>query len=147
MGPIRFLRSASRNSATVFASTPALRAPRDAVRAVVFAALRAFCWRPRACPPFLAAALRFAAVDRELDEDRELDVDRALEERLRLDADLAADERPPDDLLLEALLLEPAREALLLDARPAEERFDALDFDLPPEPPLLRRSAMSRSPS
>ena len=132
------MRSASRNSATVFASTPALRAPRDAVRAVVFAALRAFCWRPRACPPFLAAALRFAAVDRELDEDRELDVDRALEERLRLDADLAADERPPDDLLLEALLL---------DARPPEERFDALDFDLPPEPPLLRRSAMSRSPS
>jgi hypothetical protein len=43
MGPIRFLRSASRNSATVFASTPALRAPRAAVREVVFAALRAFC--------------------------------------------------------------------------------------------------------
>jgi hypothetical protein len=48
MGPIRFLRSASRNSATVFASTPALRAPLDAVRAVVFAPLRAFCWRARA---------------------------------------------------------------------------------------------------
>ena len=142
------MRSASRNSATVFASTPALRAPRDAVRAVVFAALRAFCWRPRACPPFLAAAVRFAAVDRELDEDRELDVDRALEERLRLDADLAAEERPPDDLLPEALLLDAGLpEALLLDARPPEERFDALDFDLPPEPPLLRRSAMSRSPS
>jgi hypothetical protein len=29
-------------------STPARRAPRDAVREVVFAALRAFCWRPRA---------------------------------------------------------------------------------------------------
>jgi hypothetical protein len=43
IGPIRFLRSASRNSATVFASTPALLAPREAVRAVVFAALRAFC--------------------------------------------------------------------------------------------------------
>jgi len=43
IGPIRFLRSASRNSATVFASTPALRAPRAAVREVVFAALRAFC--------------------------------------------------------------------------------------------------------
>jgi hypothetical protein len=37
------LLSASRNSATVFASTPALRAPRDAVREVVLAALRAFC--------------------------------------------------------------------------------------------------------
>ena len=43
MGPMRFLRSASRNSATVFASTPALRAPREAVRDVVLAALRAFC--------------------------------------------------------------------------------------------------------
>jgi hypothetical protein len=48
IGPIRFLRSASRNSATVFASTPALRAPRAAVREVVFAAFCAFCWRARA---------------------------------------------------------------------------------------------------
>jgi hypothetical protein len=123
MGPIRFLRSASRNSATVLASTPALRAGRDAVRAVVFAALRAFCWRPRACPPFLAAAVRLV-----LDEDRALD-----EERVRLVADL-----PPEDLLLDDLLLE----ALLPD-----ERVEPLDFFLPPEPPLLRRSAMSRSPS
>jgi hypothetical protein len=72
------LRSASRNSATVFASKPARLAPRDAPRAVVLAALRAFCWRPRAWPPFLAAALRLAEVDRELlDDERELDeVDR-----------------------------------------------------------------------
>jgi hypothetical protein len=60
IGPIRFLRSASRNSATVFASKPARLAPRDAAREVVFAALRACCWRPRALPPFLAAAVRFA---------------------------------------------------------------------------------------
>jgi hypothetical protein len=79
MGPIRFLRSASRNSATVFASTPAREAPRPAVRAVVFAALRAFCWRPRACPPFLAAALRLAEDARELEDD---DRPRADEERL-----------------------------------------------------------------
>ena len=64
IGPIRFLRSASRNSATVFASKPARLAPRDAVLAVVFAALRACCWRPRALPPFLAAAVRLAEVER-----------------------------------------------------------------------------------
>jgi hypothetical protein len=43
------------------ASTPALLAGFAAVRAVVCAALRACCWRPRACPPFFAAALRFVA--------------------------------------------------------------------------------------
>src|SRR6185436_17929354 len=90
-GPIRFLRSASRNSATVLASTPALRAGREAVRAVVLAALRAFCWRPRACPPFLAAAVRLAdegfLADEDLaDEDLALD-DFALEERLLADED------------------------------------------------------------
>ena len=127
---MRFLRSASRNSATVFASTPALRAPRAAVRAVVFAVLRAVCWRPRACPPFLAAALRFdeEVVERldEDDEERELDADRLRElddaERLRLDAD-----RPPEERLL-------------------PERLDPLDFFLPPELPLLRLSAIC-SPS
>jgi hypothetical protein len=129
-GPIRFLRSASRNSATVFASTPALRAPREAVRAVVLAALRAFCWRPRACPPFLAAAVRLA------DEERELD-DRALEERLAPDADLV-----PDDLLPDDLLRELAAERLRLDV---ERLPDPPDFALR-DPPLLRRSAMFRSP-
>jgi hypothetical protein len=71
------LRSASRNSATVLASTPALRAALDVLRAVVLAALRACCWRPRALPPFFAAALRFADVEPELPDDelrlRELD--------------------------------------------------------------------------
>ena len=126
MGPIRFLRSASRNSATVFASTPALRAPRPAPRAVVFAALRAVCWRPRAWPPFLAAALRLADEERELEDDeRELVPDRELDEddRLRLDAD-----RPPEERLLDERLL--------------PDRLDPLDFFLPPELPLLRRSAM-----
>jgi hypothetical protein len=113
------LRSASRNSATVFASKPARLAPRDAPRAVVFAALRAFCWRPRAWPPFLAAALRLADVERELEE-------RALEER-------ELDERE-----LEVLRLRELDEV---------DRFEPLDllppdrFD-PPELPLLRRSAI-----
>src|SRR5918998_1291805 len=62
IGLMRFLRSASRNSATVFASTPARRAPRDAVFAVVEAVFCAFCWRPRAWPPFFAAALREAVL-------------------------------------------------------------------------------------
>jgi len=68
----------------------------------------------------LAAALRLADDDLELDE-------RELVERLL-----------PDDLLL------PDDERLreLLD-----ERLDPLDFFRPPEPPLLRRSAMSCSPS
>jgi hypothetical protein len=103
IGPIRFLRSASRNSATVFASTPARRAPRPAVRAVVFAALRAFCWRPRAWPPFLAAAPRLVEDARELEDDereladerlRELD-DRADEERLLPDRLAPLDFREP----------------------------------------------------
>jgi hypothetical protein len=117
------------------ASTPALRAPRPAVRAVVFAALRAVCWRPRACPPFLAAALRFGD-EREVDADeRELDDERELEdERLRLEV-----ERPPDERLLEERELDDLERLL-------PERLDPLDFFLPPEPPLLRPSAMC-SPS
>jgi hypothetical protein len=68
----------------------------------------------------LAAALRFADEERELDaEERELDDERPREldeERLRLDA-----ERLPEP----------------------DERLDPLDFlDLPPELPLLRRSAI-----
>jgi hypothetical protein len=147
-GPIRFFRSASRNSATVLASTPALRAPRPAVRAVVLAALRAFCWRPRACPPFLAAAVRLDEEERELDADeRELEPDeRELEPDER---ELDPDER---ELEPEERLRELADERLLLDAeRPLDERLlperlDPLDFFLPPELPLLRRSAIC-SPS
>jgi hypothetical protein len=121
IGPIRFLRSASRNSATVLASTPARRAPRDAVCDVVFAALPAFCWRARACPPFLAAALRLGDEARELDADeRELD-----DERLRG---------------LEDARLLPAVERL------PDERLDPLGFFLPPELPLLRRSAICSPP-
>jgi hypothetical protein len=122
-GRIRFLRSDSRNSATVFASTPALLAARPALREVVFAVLRAFCWRARAWPPFFAAALRFAALGPDELERLELDfvdfarleVDRLDAERERLDAlaperdppdDLRAPEPLPDDLLLEDLLLE-----------------------------------------
>jgi hypothetical protein len=77
---------------------------------VVFAAFCAFCCRPRACPPFLAAALRLA------DDERELE---AVEREL-------ADER-----------------LLLAEERLLPERLDPLDFlDLPPELPLLRRSAI-----
>jgi hypothetical protein len=133
------------------ASTPALRAPRPAVRAVVFAALRAFCWRPRACPPFLAAAVRFdderelvpderALVPDELEPERELDEERLRgleDERLRLDAD-----RPPDERLLD----ERPPEDRLLEERLLPERLDPLDFFLPPELPLLRPSAIC-SPS
>jgi hypothetical protein len=66
-GPIRFLRRASRSSATVFASTPALRAPRAAVFAVPLAALVAVRLRAVALPPLLAAALREAALRLEAD--------------------------------------------------------------------------------
>ena len=136
------------------ASTPALRAPRPAAREVVFAALRAVCWRPRACPPFLAAALRFEdderevepdereldPDERELDPDREPDDERLRElevERLRLDAD-----RPPEERLLE----ERAPDERLLEERLPLDRLDPLDFFLPPELPLLRPSAIC-SPS
>jgi hypothetical protein len=128
IGPIRFLRSASRNSATVFASTPALRAVRDAPRAVVLAALRAFCWRPRACPPFLAAARRFADDAPERDDD----------EVLRPDEPARLRDAPEEERLLDDRELEPD---LLL--RLPDERLDALDFFAPPlDLPLLFRSAI-----
>jgi hypothetical protein len=86
--------------------------------------LRPVCWRPRACPPFLAAAFRLV-------EELALDLDELeLEERLRGFAD-------------ERLRLEAER---LLDERLLPERLDPLDFFLPPELPLLRRSAIC-SPS
>jgi hypothetical protein len=115
-GRIRFLRSDSRNSATVLASTPALLAARPAVRAVVFAPLRAFCWRARAWPPFLAAALRFAALGPD-------ELERERPDELALERDLlAADDDllllRPEDLLLDDLLpddlLPPERLELLL---------------------------------
>ena len=76
IGRIRFLRSASRSSATVFAETPASLAGLVAARAVLLAAFWAFCWRPRAWPPFLAAALRvdFEAVDLEAVDLRAVDL-------------------------------------------------------------------------
>jgi hypothetical protein len=68
------------------ASTPARRAPREAVFAVLDAAFPAFCWRPRAWPPFSAAALREAAL--RVEEER-------VEEELRdEDLDLAVDFDP-----------------------------------------------------
>ena len=138
IGPIRFLRSASRNSATVLASTPAFLAGLAALRAVVFAALRAVCWRPRAWPPFFAAALRLDA-DAEPDEllRDEAEAERLLAARLvlerllpdfladeRLADERLADERPPDDLLLD----------------------DVDRFDPPLDLPVLRRSAISPLP-
>src|SRR5262245_43683832 len=94
-GRIRFLRSASRNSATVFASTPALRAPLAAVRDAPLAAFRARCWRPRACPPLRAAAWR------------------ALAERAPPPRD---DERPDDELERDLLEPPPLRVLRLLSA-------------------------------
>lgn len=121
MGPIRFLRIASRNSATVLASTPALFAGLDAVRAVVFAALRAFCWRPRAWPPFFAAALRVV-------------------EEPELDALVRVLARLLDVLLPDALLPDERLEV--------ERLLDELDRFAPPlDLPVLRRSAIFGSPS
>jgi hypothetical protein len=137
------LRSASRNSATVFASTPALLAARDAPREVVFAAFRACCWRPRACPPFLAAARRFEDVPdpddeedlrlallrlRDEPDERLLDV-RELDDRLLEPERLLEERLPEPDLLLEERLPDPDR---LLDAR-----LDPLDFFDPPLDLLL----------
>ena len=71
----------------------------------------------------MAAALRFADDERELDPDeRELDPD---------ERELEPDEREPEDERLRVL---------------ADERLDPLAFFLPPELALLRRSAIC-SPS
>src|SRR5687768_10370691 len=117
-GLIRFLRSASRSSATVLASTPALRAPLAAVLAAPLAALPAFCWRARALPPLLAAALREAA--------------------LRVEEDLLAEEalRPEDGFLAEEAL-RPEDDLLAEDFARVDDRAFELDLlDLPPLPPL-----------
>ena len=134
------MRSASRNSATVFASTPALLAAREAPRDVVFAALRACCWRPRACPPFLAAARRFEEVP-EREDDALLRLEALRLDPLRLDdplrlRDEVDDERLlPDrepDLLLDERLLAP--DLLLDDRLELDLRLDPPDFL---DPPLL----------
>jgi hypothetical protein len=114
IGLIRFLRSASRSSATVLASTPALRAPPATVFAVPLAALRAVCLRARALPPLLAAALREEALRLEAD----LDADEAL----RPEDDFAALDRPDDDF---AALDRPDDDFAALD-RPDDD-FAALD--------------------
>jgi hypothetical protein len=116
------------------ASTPAFLAGRAAPRAVVFAVLRACCWRPRACPPFFAAALRLDA-EAPLELLRDEDEERLLAERLlveRLLVERLLPERLPPDRL-------PPDERLP-DDRPLDEldRFD---------PPLLRRSAILVPPS
>jgi hypothetical protein len=71
----------------------------------------------------------------------ELELDERLrgfaDERLRLEADRLLDERLLDERLLEERPL---------DERLLPERLDPLDFFLPPELPLLRRSAIC-SPS
>jgi hypothetical protein len=111
-----FLRSASRSSATVLASTPARRAPLAADLAVELAALRAFCWRPRALPALLAAALR---------------VDALREEAAFFDAALRED----DDFADEARFADEAlpRELLSEDAPPRDDfAFAPDDFDLLP---------------
>ncbi|HEV7846613.1 MAG TPA: hypothetical protein VGO83_10175 [Thermoleophilaceae bacterium] len=150
------------------ASTPALRAALDVLRAVVLAALRACCWRPRALPPFFAAALRFADVEPELPDD-ELRL-RALDDAARELAGLLlelddllrelADPLPElADLLRElagfareelaGLLREELEEdrLLLADERLPPERLDPLDrFAPPPDLPLLRLSAICSPP-
>jgi hypothetical protein len=135
------LRSASRNSATVFASTPALRAVRDVLLAVVFAALRACCWRPRAFPPFLAAAVRLADVERELPDD-ELEELRALADLVRELAGLLRElaDLVPElaDLLRELADLVPELAALL--------RAELDRFDPPPDLPVLRLCAICSPP-
>src|SRR5215212_9385726 len=131
-GRIRFLRSDSRNSATVFASAPAPLAARPARRAVVLAPLRAFCWRARAWPPFLAAALRAdepreepEPLDDELERERLEALDREALDRDPLDEPLPRDERP----LLDDLPPEDRPPPLPPEDRPPDDR---------PEPPLPR---------
>jgi hypothetical protein len=132
IGLIRFLRKASRSSATVLASTPALRAPRAAVLAVPLAALRAFCCRPRALPPLLAAALREAAL--------------RLEDELPEEEALREDELREDDPLREEALREddPLRDEALREEAPLRE--EALRADPLREDDPLREAALREDP-
>ena len=73
------------------------------MREVVFAALRAVCWRPRAWPPFLAAALRLAEDARELEDDEREPADERLRE-LDDEERLLPDRLDPLDFLEPPLL-------------------------------------------
>jgi hypothetical protein len=79
------------------ASTPARRAPRDAVFAVLRAAFCDFCWRARAWPPFFAAALRVAVLREE----------EPLVERFVLEVDLDPDLLLPPLCAMRVPLLDP----------------------------------------
>jgi hypothetical protein len=126
-GLIRFLRSASRSSATVLASTPAVRAPRAAVLAVVLAAFRAVRLRAVVLPPLLAAALREAVLRPEED----LAEAERPEEAARPEDDLAAVERPEEDFAEaerpdEDFAADERPDDFAAVARPAED-FDRVD--------------------
>src|SRR3954452_8300670 len=97
-GRIRFLRSRSRSSATFLPDRSRRVAGRVAAREGVRACLRAFCWRPRACPPLRAAALRDALERERLEA---LDVDRRDDDELLPDVDARL---PPPERDDEALL-------------------------------------------
>ena len=107
---------------------------------MVFAALRACCWRPRACPPFLAAARRFEEVPEREDEALlrlealrldPLRLDDPLRLRDEVDDERLLPERDPDLLLDERLL---APDLLLDDRLELDLRLDPPDFL---DPPLL----------
>jgi len=128
------LRSISRNSATVFADeSAACSTGRVVASAARLACERARCWRPRAWPPFFAAALRALEPEPvDLDLGFALVVDFAL---LALDFDPDEEDaererdEEPEELDFERL---PDRDDLLepeLDEPLAPERF---------VPPLLR---------
>ena len=101
---------------------PAESAVCAAVAAVFVAVLRACCWRPRAWPPFFAAARRFAGVAEP--DDRLLAVERCEVELLRVEEPLEA----------EPLRFRVAPELPLEGERPPVERERVPE----PEPPLER---------
>ena len=81
------------------------------------------------------------------DDERELG-EREVVERLLPEEDLLVpDDERLRELADERLRLEDERLPDPLFALLPDERLEPLAFFLPPEPPLLRRSAMSRSPS
>lgn len=115
-----------------------------ALVAVLPACLRAVCWRPRAWPPFFAAARRLAALcerpeerDDEPRPDEELREDELREEdppELELREDELREEEPrepelPDDELREPEPREPPR-----DEDPPDPDDELLERELPPLP-------------
>lgn len=146
--------SASRKSRTALPalSEPVAPAARWAGRVLLLAAcdarLRARCWRPRASPPFFAAARRLAAELLEVEERERAEELERLDERPELDRPEVErlDERPeaerPEDLLeldLRDAALERPREPP--DDPRALDPLRPLELDLPPplrrdEPPL-----------